>query len=77
MLGNGNTDRHSNTRRERSLVELFRYSAICDAMLSQIAMEMVENIHISSSMEQNPGNVLEHVETQRFLDYIVGTLSGY
>ena len=40
-------------------------------MLSQIAKEVVESSHISSSGEQYPGNVLEHVETQRFLDYIL------
>ena len=40
-------------------------------MLSQIAKEVVESSHISSSGEQYPGNVLEHMETQRFLDYIL------
>ena len=46
-------------------------SAIRDNMLSQIAKEVVESSHISSSGEQYPGNVFEHVETQRSLDYIL------
>ncbi len=44
---------------------------MCNVMLSQIAMEMIESSHVTSSIEQYPGDVPKYVETQHFLDYIL------